>query len=173
MKKIGRDTHAKFDKAQISSPVGDLTPNYRALWSALQCYLGTDALDIDNILTHPENLCVFADSSPFLKVSTLAVETRCSLATYGLDFETDPMSHRNIFVDVFPLSSCSLLPWNKHLKFHTVVQGEDIPVFTISEVSVALWTINVDTQTSFRLSVAPYNTCKKEQQAPLPKVAPE
>jgi hypothetical protein len=37
---------------------------------------GADAPDIDAILTPPENFCVFADASPFLKVRTLVVETQ-------------------------------------------------------------------------------------------------
>jgi hypothetical protein len=32
--KEGRATHAKFDKAQLSAPVADLSPNSLALWGA-------------------------------------------------------------------------------------------------------------------------------------------
>jgi hypothetical protein len=57
----------------------------------------------------------------------------------------------------------------KRLQFHTVVQAEDIPVYSVVEVKKALWTIDVDTHTHFKLIVAPYRPEKKDQESLLPK----
>jgi hypothetical protein len=170
-KKIGRATHATFDDAQITARKDSLTPTYQALWSALQRSPGSDAPNVDEILTPTEKFCVFADASPFLKVTTVTIATICSLATYGLILETDPMSRRNIIVDVAPSSSCSRIQWTTRLRFHTVVQVDNIPVYTVDEVTRALWTINVDTQTHFKLIFSPYRPYKKNQESPLPQVA--
>jgi hypothetical protein len=170
-KKTGRATHATFDEAQLTARQDSLTPTSKALWSALQRSPGSDAPNVDEILTPPEKFCVFADASPFLKVTTVTIATFCSLATYGLILETDPMSCRNIIVDVTPSSSCSRIQWTTRLQFHTVVQVDDIPVYTVDEVTRALWTINVDTQTHFKLIFSPYRPYKKNQESPLPQVA--
>jgi hypothetical protein len=167
-KNICRATHARFDEAQLSARQDRITPNSRALWGALQRSPGSDPPDIDEILTPPEKFCVFADDSPFLQVHTLAIATLCSHDTYGLLFETDPSSRQNIVVDVVASSSCSRIDWPKRLQFNTVIQVEDIPVYTVDEVKSALWTINVDTQTHFKLVVAPYRPEKKDQESPYP-----
>jgi hypothetical protein len=171
MKKIGRATHARFDKAQLSACQDRLTPNSRALWGAFQSSPGLNAPDIDNILTPPEKLCVFAKDSTFLKLYTLSITTLCSRDAYGMLFEKDPESRRNIMVDVVESSSCSCINWIKRLQFHTVIQVEDIPVYTVAEVKSALWTTNADTQTHFKLVVAPYRPEKKDQESLLPQVA--
>jgi hypothetical protein len=170
-KKIGRVTHARFDEDQLSARPDRLTSNSRALWGALQHSPGSTAPDIDEILTPPEKFCVFADDSPFLKVYTLAITTLCSHDAYGMLFDTDPASRRNIVVDVAVSSSCSRINWTKRLQFHTVIQVEAVLVYTVAEVKEALWTINVDTQSHFKLIVAPYHPEKKDQESPLPQVA--
>jgi hypothetical protein len=119
----------------------------------------------------PDKFCVFAEKSPFLKVTTVEISTICSHAAYGLLFETDHMSHRNIIIYVIPYSSCSRIKWTTRLQFHTVVQVEDIPVYSVEEVTEALSTIDVDTQAFLKLIVAPYRPAKKDQDSPLPQVA--
>jgi hypothetical protein len=97
-----------------------------------------DVPDVSEILAPAEKFCVFADESPFLKVSTVGIVTICSHDARGLIFETGPMSRRNIIVDVVPSSSCSRIKWMKPLQFHTVVQVEEIPVYSVVEVKKAL-----------------------------------
>jgi hypothetical protein len=139
-------THVTFDEAQLTARKDRLTPTYQALWSALQRPPGTDAPDVDDILTPPDKFCVFADESPFIKVTTVEIATIYSHAAYGLLFETDPMSRRNVIIDVVPSSSCSRIKWKTRLQFHTVVQVEYIPVYSFEEVTKALLTIDVETQ---------------------------
>jgi hypothetical protein len=70
--------------------------------------------------------------------------------------ETDPMSHRNIIVGVAPISLASHLEWTTQLQFHTVIQIDAAPVYTITEVRVRLASL-ADTQAnSFQLIVTPY-----------------
>jgi hypothetical protein len=85
--------------------------------------------------------------------------------------ETDLASRRNIVIDVIDSSSCLRINCTKRLQFHTVIQVEATPVYSISDVKTALWQINVDTQSHFQLIVAPYRPAKKDQEAPLPRIA--
>jgi hypothetical protein len=128
-KKRGRATHAPFDEAQLSASPDTLSPNSRALWGGgLKRSPGTNAPEIDAIVTPTEKLCVFADDSPFLQVNTVLVKIRCTFDAFGFVFETDPMSHRNLVTDITPLSSASHLDWTRQVKFHTIIQIEDTPV---------------------------------------------
>jgi hypothetical protein len=52
-KKIGRATHATFDEAQLLARHDRLAPTSRALWGAFQRSPGSDAPDIEEIITPP------------------------------------------------------------------------------------------------------------------------
>jgi hypothetical protein len=70
--------------------------------------------------------------------------------------ETDPMSHRNLVVDVTPLSYVSHLEWTSQLQFHTIVQIDKTPVYTVKEVKAKLVTLADSLPEYFKLIVAPY-----------------
>jgi hypothetical protein len=155
-KKRGRATHDRFDEAQLSASPYTLSPNSRALWGALQRSPGTDAPDIEAIVTPLENFYVFADNSPFLQVRTVLVKIRCTFDAFGLVLETDPMSHQNLVTDVTPLSSASHLDWTTQLQFHTIIQIDETPVYTVAEVLATFSTLADVLPESFRLIVAFY-----------------
>jgi hypothetical protein len=121
-KKRVRATSARFDEAQLSA-----SPD-RALSGALQRSPGTNAPDIETIVTPPDKFCIFADDSPFLKVRTVIVRVACTFDYFGLLLETDPMSHRNIVVDITPYSLASHLEWTYQLQFHTIIYIDETPV---------------------------------------------
>jgi hypothetical protein len=119
----------------------------------------------------PENFCIFADTSPFLKLRTVIIHIKCTFDDVSLLLEMDPMSHRNIVVDVALYSSASYLEWMTQLKFHTVVQIDDTPVFTVHEVHTKLSSLANTILDSFQLIVAPYKPDAKDQHFTLPQVA--
>jgi hypothetical protein len=88
-KNIGRETHARFDEAQLSACQERFMPKSRALWGALQRSPGSDAPDIDEICTPPEKFCVLADYYHFLKVYTLSIANLYSHDAYVMLFEID------------------------------------------------------------------------------------
>jgi hypothetical protein len=58
-KRILWATHTKFDEEDIKSAPADLTPDSRAFWSALSHTPGPIIDSTDEILTPPENFCIF------------------------------------------------------------------------------------------------------------------
>jgi hypothetical protein len=167
----GRATHARFDEAQLSAPQDTLSSNSRALWGALQRFTGTDAPDTEEILTPPEKFRIFAKTSPFLKVRTMVLHIKCNFDDFGLFLETDPMSHQNIVVDVAPFSSALHLEWTTQLQFHTVIQIDDTPIFTVHEVQTKLYLLANALPESIKLIVAPYKSDAMNHQSTLPQVA--
>jgi hypothetical protein len=107
--KIGRATHATFDEAKLSSPVDDLWPNAMSLWGALNRAPASDVPITADVITHPDQFCVFSAPSPFLAVTTVVILFSCTFDHVVLVFESDPMSYINIIVDVVPHSSASHL----------------------------------------------------------------
>jgi hypothetical protein len=110
-RKIGRATHASFDKAQLSTPVADLNSNSLELWGALNRNPVTTAPPVDEVITPPILFYVFAEESPFLRVATVVIPIKCNFDSLGLILEEDPMSHRNIIADVQKFSSASQVDW--------------------------------------------------------------
>jgi hypothetical protein len=82
-KKRGRATQERFDEAQISASQATFYPNSKALWGALQRSPGTNAPDTADMLTPQEKFCVFADTSPFLKVCTIVIHVKCNFEDVG------------------------------------------------------------------------------------------
>jgi hypothetical protein len=105
--RICRATHATFDEAELNSPIADLTPNSWALWNALSRSPGTSIGQTDEVLTPPEYFCVFAESSPFIITQVVKVPLACTFDLLGLVLEADPISRRNIIVNVTEFSSAS------------------------------------------------------------------
>jgi hypothetical protein len=131
----------------------------------------TYAPDIETIVTPPNKFCVFSDDSPFLQVTTILVKIRCTFDAFGFVFETDPMSHRNIVTDITPLSSAYHLDWTRQVQFHTIIQIDDTPVYTVAEV-LDTFSVLADTiPDSFNIIVAPYKPDAKDQHSPHPQVA--
>jgi hypothetical protein len=169
-KQRAQATHATFDEDQLSTPATSISPNSRALWGSLTRNTGTDLPDTSEILTSPEKLCVFAGESPFLKVNSLTITVKCTFHAFNLFLEMDPMSHRTIVVDVAPLSSVSYMEWTTRLQFRTIIQVDSHPVFTVHDTQQVLASIDVATQESFSLVVAPFCPGPMDQQAPLTQV---
>jgi hypothetical protein len=145
-----------------------LSPNSNALWSALQRTPGTNGPDTEEILPPPEKLCVFSNTSLFLKVHTIDIHVKCNFANFGLLLETDPMPHRNLVVDVTSFSSASYLEWTTQLQFHIIIQIDKTPVLTVPEVKTKLALLADTFPESSQLLVAPYKTDTKDQHSPLP-----
>jgi hypothetical protein len=124
-----------------------------------------------DVITPPDQLCVFSAPSPFLAVATVIILVRCTFDHLGLVFESDPMSYRNIIVDVVPHCLASHLDWQHLLQFHTVIQIGQTAVFTVSEILSALSFVDSSTHDSVSLIVAPYRPGHTDQQAPLPQIA--
>jgi hypothetical protein len=96
---------------------------------------------------------------------------KCTFDDFGLLLETDPMSHRNIVVDVAPFSYASHLECMMQLQFHNVIQIDDTTVFTVHEVHTKLSLLANSLPESFKMILSPYNPYATDQHSPLPKVA--
>jgi hypothetical protein len=167
-RKIGRATHASFDEAQLSTPVADLNSNSLALWGALNRNRGTTIPPMDEVLILPTQFGVFAGEYSFLRVTTVIISIRCTFESLGLMLEEYPMSHCNIIAYVRRFSSASRVGWKELLQFHTVVQVDAAPVFSIIEVLYQLRKCDISVQPSVSLIVAPYRPDRKDQKAPPP-----
>jgi hypothetical protein len=169
-KRRARATPATFEEAQLSTLEAGLSPNSRDMWGELSSSKGTDILDTAAVMTPLKDFCVFTDSPYFIKVRTLMVPIKCTFDDYDIFFDTDPMSHSNIIMDVAPFYLVSQMEWNTLLQFHTVIQVDTFPVFMVREFQLALATLDVTTHASFQLIVAPYCPGPTDQQAPLSQV---
>jgi hypothetical protein len=83
------------------------------------------------------------------------------------------MSFQNIIVIVCEHSSAANLDWTRQLQFHTLVQIDGTPVFTVREVMDAFATLDVAIHDIVSLIVAPYHPDSKSQASPLPQIANE
>jgi hypothetical protein len=169
--KICRASHATFDEAQLSTPIEDLTPNSLAIWGDLQRSPNAPPPSTTDVITPPEYFCVLAAETPFPTLDTINLEIICTYVDLGLVLQTDPMSFRNIIVDVREHSSAANLYWTRQLQFHTLVQIDGTPVFTVREVMDALATLDVAVHDIVSLIVAPYRPDSKSQASPLPQIA--
>jgi hypothetical protein len=169
--RICRATHATFDEAELNTPLVDLTPNSRALWNALSRSPGTSIGPTDEILTPPENFCVFAESSPFIITQVVKVPLKCTFDLLGLLLEADPMSRRNGIVNVTEFSSASHVDWEHDLRFRTIVMVDSTPVFLFPDITRAMSTISPDTHVDVSLTVAEYPSDLSTQASPLPQIA--
>jgi hypothetical protein len=169
--RICRATHATFDEAELNSPLAGLSPNSRALWNSLSRLPGTSIGPTDEILTPPENFCVFTESSPFIITQVIKVPLTCTFDLLGLTLEADHMSRRKIIVNVTEFSSASYVYWEHDLRFRTIVMIDSTPVFLISDVTHAMSTISPDTHVEVSLTVAEYPPDLSTQALPLPQIA--
>jgi hypothetical protein len=169
--RICRATHATFDEAELNSQLSELTPNSHALWNALSRSPGTSIGPTDEILTPPENFCVFAESSPFIITQVITVPLKCTFDLLGLILEADPMSRRNIIVNVTEFSSASRVNWEHDLRCRTIVMVDSTPVFLISDITRALSNISPDTHVDVSFTVAEYPPDLSTQASPLPQIA--
>jgi hypothetical protein len=169
--RICRATHATFGEAGLNSPLADLTPNSRALWNALSRSPGTSIGPTDEILTPPENFCVFAESSPFIITQVVTVPLKCTLDLLGLILEADPMSRRNIIVNVTEFSSASHVDWEHDLWSRTIIMVDFTPVFLLSDITRVMSNISPDTHVDVSLTVTEYPLDLLTQASPLPQIA--
>jgi hypothetical protein len=144
-RRICRATHATFDEAQLNALPQDLSPNSKALWSSLSRQPGVPLEPSDTVLTPPENFCIFAESSPFLRTFVVRITVLCAYPHLGLLLVSDPMSRRNIVSEVTELSSAAKIDWEHDLRYRTIIQFDDTPVFLVKDVHKAL--ANVDQAT--------------------------
>jgi hypothetical protein len=169
--RICRATHATFDEAKLNTPLADLTPNSRALWNALSWCPCASIVPTDEILTPSENLCVFAESSPFIITQVVKVPLKCTFDLLGLLLEADPMSRRNIIVNVTEFSSASHADWEHDLWFRTIVMVDSTPVFLVLDITQAMSTISPDNHVDVSLTVTEYPPDLSTQASPLPQIA--
>jgi hypothetical protein len=169
--KICRATHATFDESELNSPIAELTPNSRALWNALSRSPGTSIGQTDEVLTPPENFCIFAESSPFIITQVVKAPLSCTFDLLGLVLEADPMSRRNIIVNVTEYSSASHVDWEHDLRFRTIVMVDSTPVFLVSDVTRALYPVSPTSHVEVLLTVAAYPPDFSSQSSPLPQIA--
>jgi hypothetical protein len=164
--RICRATHATFDEAQLDALPQDLSPNSNALWPALSRQPGAPLEPSDTVLTPPENFCVFAESSPFLRTFVVRIVVLCSFPHLGLLIVSDPMSHCNIVSEVTEFSSAAKIDWEHDLRYCTIIQVDDTPVFLVKDVHKALANVDQATHESIRLIVA---QCRADPEpAPTP-----
>jgi hypothetical protein len=169
--KICRASHATFDEVQLSTPTEDLTPNSLVIWGALQRSHNAPPPSTTDIITPPKDFFVLAAETPFLTLATINLEIACTYVDLGLVLKTDPMSFRNIIVDFHEHSSAANLDWTRQLQFHTLVQINATPVFTVREVMHAFVTLDAAVHDIVSLIVAPYHQDSKSQASPLPQIA--
>jgi hypothetical protein len=104
-------------------------------------------------------------------VNTLTIAINCTFDAFGMSFDMDPMSHRNIVVDVAPFSSDSQMEWITQLQLHTIIQTNSQPVFMVRKMQQELASTDVAIQESLLLAVTPYCSDPMDQNASLPQVA--
>jgi hypothetical protein len=170
-RRICRATHATFDEAQLNALPRDLSPNSKALWSALSSQPGTPLDPSDTVLTPPENFCVFAESSPFLRTFVVRIAVLCAFPHLGLLLVSDPMSRRNIVSEVTEFSSAAKIDWEHDLRYRTIIQVDDTPVFLVTDVHKALADVDQATHESIRLIVAQYRADPESAPTPNPQIA--
>jgi hypothetical protein len=155
----------------LNSPIADLTPNSRALWNVLSRSPDTSIGQTDKVLTPPENFCVFAESSPFIITQVVKVPLACTFDLLGLVLEADPMSRRNIIVNVTEFSSAFHVDWEHDLRFRTIVMVDSTPIFLVSDVTRALSPVSPASHVEVLLTVAAYPPDFSSQSSPLPQIA--
>jgi hypothetical protein len=168
--KIFRATHATFDEAQLSAHKGELTPNHLASWGALNCSPGTAPLSTIEVVTPPVYFCILAAESPFLTLDMIPIVIACTYVDLGLVLQTNPMYFRNIIVDVHEHSSATNLDWTWQLQFHTIMQVEKKPVFTVAEVMSTLANLDASANVHVTMLVAHYHPDSKAQDSSLPQI---
>ena len=123
------------------------------------------------IITPPEELDIFAEYTPFLFCTTLEIPIKCTCDLLGICLEADPMTKRNIIVDVVENSSASHLDWQPKLLNHTIVKVGPTPVYYMSEVTTAFANYDVMTHDSIPIMVAPHFQDDKYQDEALMEIA--
>jgi hypothetical protein len=148
-----------------------MNSNSLAVWGTLNINPGTTITPVDEVLTPPTQFCVFAGESPFLRVATVVISIKCTFESLVMILEEDPMSHIKTIADIRQLSSASQVDWQEVLQFHTVIQVDATPVFSVKEVIAQLSKCDISVQPSVSLIVAPYWPDQNDQQVPPPQVA--
>jgi hypothetical protein len=169
--RICHATHATFYEAQLDSLPQDLPLNSKAIWSTLSCQSDSELNPLDTILTPPENFCVFAKYSPFIRTHVVHVAVQCVFPHLGLLLVADPMSCRNIVHEVTEFSSAAKIDWEHDLRYRTIIQVDTTPVFLIKDVHRALASVDVAIQDSARLIVVDYKADPQSEPAPIPQIA--
>jgi hypothetical protein len=79
----------------------------------------------------PANFCIFSESTPLITTCSLKVPIACTFDHLDLILESDPMSRRNLIVDVLALSSISKLDWEHDFSLKPIIQVEATPVLLV------------------------------------------
>jgi hypothetical protein len=164
-------THATFDEAQLDALSQDLSPNSKALWSALSRQPGAPLDPYDIVLTPPYNFCVFVESSPFLRFFVARIAVLCDFPHLGLLLVSDPMSRCNIVSEVTEFSSAADIDWEHGLRYHTNIQVDDTPVFLVNDIHKALAHVDQATHESICLFVAQYRADPELAPTPIAQIA--
>ena len=118
---------ATFDEANLDAPEHELTPSKRAIWNTISCTKSSSPVT-DEIVTPPKSLNIFAEATPFVVTTKVTIPIKCTTPLLGIKLESDPLSRRNVIVDVLPNSSAHQVSWEDHLLNHTIVVIGDVPV---------------------------------------------
>ena len=98
---ICRATHATFDEANLDAPEHELTPSERAIWNAISHTKSSSPATYE-IVTPPKSLKSFAEANPFVFTTKVSIPIKCTTPHLGIKLESDPISRRNVIVDVIP-----------------------------------------------------------------------
>jgi hypothetical protein len=134
----------------LSTPPDDISPNSKALWNTLSCIPGAALKSFTDILSPHHNYSHHVHPRKF-----------------GLLLESDPMSRRNMIFDVVQHSSASKVDWEYDLRFRTIIQIYETPVFLVAYVTHCLANVDVATQDAVSLIVAAYQPNQINQVYPL------
>jgi hypothetical protein len=81
------------------------------------------------------------------------------------------MMQRNLVVDLTSFSTASYLELTTQLQFHTIIQIDEIPGFTVPEVTTKLASLADTLPESFQLKVPPYKPDATDKNPQLPQMA--
>jgi hypothetical protein len=169
--RICRATHATFDEAELNTLPKDLSPNSKTLWNVLSRHPSVELPASDEILTPPETFCVFAESSPFIRTHIVVIPILCIFNNLGLILESDPLSRRNVIRAVHELSLSAKIDWEHDLRYRTIVQVDETPVFLVKYVSRCLYIVDIASQESVHLIVADYKQYPQLNPSLIPHIS--
>jgi hypothetical protein len=157
-KRICHATHATFDNAELNtrSPCG------------APCLDRQESPVVLRTRSRPPPR--FYESSPFITTHVITVPLTCTFDHMGLVLEADPMSRRNLIVDVLALSSVSHTDWEHDFQFRTIVIVDKTPVFLVSYAHRVMYPVNVVSRDMVMFTVTEYNLDPSSQLSPLPPI---
>jgi hypothetical protein len=110
---------------------------------------------------------VFAESTPFLHTYVVHIPITYTFDSLSLILESDPMSQRNLIVEVLEFSSSAKIDWEHDLHHRTIIKIDDTQVLLISDVHHYLAKVDVTTRPSIGFIVADHKPTPMAHDAPV------